>query len=107
MIRLSKLIDSRRLTQAEAARLFGVTQPKISDLVRGKIYRVNRADLEANSVSLPLDAGVFTREVGALAKAYFGAIDGGDIESMISHLDPNGFNIHVYSPDGSMTSEKE
>ena len=39
MIRLSKLIDSRRLTQAEAARLFGVTQPRISDLVRGKIDR--------------------------------------------------------------------
>src|SRR4051794_1782657 len=72
-----------------------------------KIYRVNRADLEASSVSLPLDAGVFTREVGALAKAYFGAIDGGDIESMIGHLDPHGFNIHVYSPDGSMTSENE
>ena len=39
MIRLSKLIDARRLTQAEAARLFGVTQPRISDLVRGKIDR--------------------------------------------------------------------
>ena len=36
MIRLSELIDARRLTQAEAARLFEVTQPRISDLVRGK-----------------------------------------------------------------------
>lgn len=39
MIRLSKLIDSRGLTQADAAALFGVTQPRISDLVRGKIDR--------------------------------------------------------------------
>jgi predicted XRE-type DNA-binding protein len=39
MIQLSKLIDSRGLTQAEAAALFGVTQPRISDLVRGKIER--------------------------------------------------------------------
>jgi predicted XRE-type DNA-binding protein len=39
MIRLSRLIASRRLTQAEAARLFRVTQPRISDLVRGKIDR--------------------------------------------------------------------
>ena len=39
MIRLSKLIDSRGLTQAQAAALFGVTQPRISDLVRGKIDR--------------------------------------------------------------------
>lgn len=39
MIRLSKLIEGRRLTQAQAATLFGVTQPRISDLVRGKIDR--------------------------------------------------------------------
>lgn len=32
-----KLIDERGLTQAEAARLFGVTQPRISNLVRGRI----------------------------------------------------------------------
>lgn len=39
MIRLSKLVKARHLTQAQAARLFGVTQPRISDLVRGKIER--------------------------------------------------------------------
>ena len=39
MIRLSRLIESRRLTQAQAASLFDVTQPRISDLVRGKIDR--------------------------------------------------------------------
>jgi predicted XRE-type DNA-binding protein len=39
MIRLSKLIETRRLTQAQAAQLFRVTQPRISDLVRGKIDR--------------------------------------------------------------------
>ena len=39
MIRLTRLIEVRRLTQAQAARLFGVTQPRISDLVRGKIDR--------------------------------------------------------------------
>ena len=37
MIALRKLIEDRRLTQAEAARVFGVTQPRISDLVRGRI----------------------------------------------------------------------
>lgn len=31
------IIDERGLTQTRAARLFGVTQPRISDLVRGKI----------------------------------------------------------------------
>ncbi len=39
MIRLSKLIETRKLTQAQAAALLGVTQPRVSDLVRGKIDR--------------------------------------------------------------------
>jgi predicted XRE-type DNA-binding protein len=39
MIQLTRLIDARRLTQARAARLFGVTQPRVSDLVRGRIER--------------------------------------------------------------------
>jgi predicted XRE-type DNA-binding protein len=39
MIRLSKLIEVRGLTQGQAARLLGVTQPRVSDLVRGKIDR--------------------------------------------------------------------
>lgn len=37
MARVRKLIDDRGLTQAQAAQLFGVSQPRISDLVRGKI----------------------------------------------------------------------
>lgn len=37
MIQLRKLIGRRRLTQAAAAELFGVTQPRVSNLVRGRI----------------------------------------------------------------------
>ncbi|MBM0106478.1 XRE family transcriptional regulator [Steroidobacter sp. S1-65] len=29
--------EAREITQAQAARLFGVTQPRINDLLRGKI----------------------------------------------------------------------
>jgi predicted XRE-type DNA-binding protein len=39
MVALTKLIESRGLTQAAAAKLLGVSQPRISDLVRGKIDR--------------------------------------------------------------------
>ena len=39
MSRLSKVIEDRGLTQAHAARLFGVSQPRVSDLTRGKIGR--------------------------------------------------------------------
>lgn len=37
MAELSAYIEQAGLTQAQAARHFGVTQPRISDLVRGKI----------------------------------------------------------------------
>ena len=39
MMALDRRIKSSRMTQLEAARLFGVTQPRISDLTRGKIHR--------------------------------------------------------------------
>jgi predicted XRE-type DNA-binding protein len=37
MIAVAELIRARRLTQAAAAKLFGVSQPRVSDLIRGKI----------------------------------------------------------------------
>ncbi len=37
LIQLQKTISSRRLKQAEAAKLLGVTQPRVSDLMRGRI----------------------------------------------------------------------
>jgi predicted XRE-type DNA-binding protein len=37
MIQLRKLIEARGLTQAEAAKLLRISQPRVSDLMRGKI----------------------------------------------------------------------
>jgi predicted XRE-type DNA-binding protein len=37
MATIRKVIEERGLTQARAAALFGVSQPRVSDLVRGKI----------------------------------------------------------------------
>lgn len=34
---LRQHLESKELSQAEAAKLFGVTQPRISDLMRGKV----------------------------------------------------------------------
>jgi predicted XRE-type DNA-binding protein len=39
MIALKERIEDQGWTQAEAARRFGVTQPRVSDLMRGKIDR--------------------------------------------------------------------
>ncbi len=35
---LVSFIRQKKLTQARAAKLLGVTQPRVSDLMRGKIY---------------------------------------------------------------------
>lgn len=37
MSAVRQVIEQRKLTQAQAAKLLGVTQPRISDLIRGKI----------------------------------------------------------------------
>lgn len=37
MIRLRKIIEAKGLTQAEAATLFHVTQPRVSALMKGRI----------------------------------------------------------------------
>jgi predicted XRE-type DNA-binding protein len=37
MDELSEIMRRRKLTQAKAAKLFGVTQPRVSDLMRGKM----------------------------------------------------------------------
>lgn len=36
MLNLQKTIAGRRLKQGEAAELLGVTQPRVSDLIRGR-----------------------------------------------------------------------
>lgn len=41
MIQLWKRLTARGVTQAQAARLLGVSQPRISDQYRGKIERVS------------------------------------------------------------------
>ena len=37
MMALTNFIQERKITQSRAARIMGVSQPRISDLVRGKI----------------------------------------------------------------------
>ena len=39
MIELIRVVRSRKLSQATAAKLFGVSQPRVSDLMTGKVDR--------------------------------------------------------------------
>jgi len=69
-----RIIESRYLTQAEAAKLFGVTQPRISNLVRGRIdlfsidtlvEMLSRAGVQVKLVvSTPRRQGSPRRKVG-------------------------------------------
>ncbi|MDR3353136.1 MAG: XRE family transcriptional regulator [Zoogloeaceae bacterium] len=54
MLDLKRHIKESGLTQEAAARLFGVTQPRISDLMRGKINRFSIDSL----ASMAADAGL-------------------------------------------------
>lgn len=55
MIRLTTLIETRGLTQQEAARLMNVPQPRIRDLTRGKIDRFSIDSLVAMLGHMDID----------------------------------------------------
>jgi len=60
MMALTGYIQERKITQSRAARVMGVSQPRISDLVRGKIGRFT-IDTLVNMVTaadLKVDVGI-------------------------------------------------
>jgi predicted XRE-type DNA-binding protein len=60
MAEIEKCIRDQRLTQKQAAERFGVTQPRISDLVRGKIavFSVDTLIAMATHAGLTVDVRV-------------------------------------------------
>ncbi len=67
MIALSKLIENRGLTQVQAAKLLGVSQPRVSDLVRGKIERFSVDTLIGMLGAAGVRVRVTTRERARVA----------------------------------------
>ena len=67
MIALSKLIEDRGLTQVQAAKVFGVSQPRVSDLVRGKIERFSVDTLIAMLGAAGVRVRVTTRQSARVA----------------------------------------
>ena len=61
MLALTHLIAERGWTQAEAARALGVTQPRVSDLTRGKIERFSIDALVALLAHAGADVAVTVR----------------------------------------------
>jgi predicted XRE-type DNA-binding protein len=60
MMALSGYIEERRLTQAAAAKTMGVSQPRISDLMRGKIglFTIDTLVNMAASAKLKVDLDI-------------------------------------------------
>jgi predicted XRE-type DNA-binding protein/antitoxin component of MazEF toxin-antitoxin module len=63
MIQLKALIEERGLTQKRAAQMLGVSQPRISDLVRGRIDLFSIDTLVEMLTHLGVDVTVKTRLV--------------------------------------------
>ena len=60
---ISDIIDDRELTQAEAAELLGTTQPKVSNLVRGRLegFSLERLARFLNSLDRDIEIRVKPR----------------------------------------------
>ena|SRR2546421_694435 len=61
MICLREAIRKRKLTQAKAARLFGVSQPRISNLMQGKIELFSTDSLIAMLTRAGMRVGISVR----------------------------------------------
>lgn len=61
MIQLERTIREQKLTQAKAAKLLGVTQPRISDLLRGRIQLFSIDSLVDMLAKLGVSVKVTTR----------------------------------------------
>jgi len=61
---LKDQISKRQLSQAQAAKLFGVTQPRISDLMRGKIDLFGLDNLVNMTVAAGLHVELRVLEAG-------------------------------------------
>jgi predicted XRE-type DNA-binding protein len=60
-VKLNELIDQRRLNQTEAARVTGMTQPKISQVTRYKLQNISLERLMQALVSLDQQVEIVVR----------------------------------------------
>lgn len=71
MIAVRDYIEREGLSQTQAAKLFGVTQPRISDLVRGKIdlFSIDMLVNMASAAGLHIDMKIARGGAGTPARA--------------------------------------
>lgn len=69
MMQVQRFVKDNKLTQAEAARRMGVTQPRISDLMRGKISLFSIDMLVGMAAHAGLKVGITVRPPAARKSA--------------------------------------
>lgn len=69
MIALARILKERKLTQVRAARVLGVSQPRISDLVRGRIDLFSIDSLVEMLAKLGVSVSLKTRSSRRVAMA--------------------------------------
>lgn len=64
-IEIRKLIEAKSLTQAEAARLVGLSQPKVSDILRGRLagYSVERLLAIVNRLGRSVEVRISAQDI--------------------------------------------
>lgn len=61
MDRVCRIVDERRLTQAQAAEILGTNQPTVSDLMRGKLHKFSLERLIGFLTALGQDVEISVR----------------------------------------------
>ena len=59
---ISSIIQHRHLTQAAAAEVLGISQPRVSDLIRGRLDRFSLASLLHFLLALDRDVEIVVRK---------------------------------------------
>ncbi len=57
-LQIRKIIEKRKLTQAQAAKLMGIDQPKVSDVIRGRLAKYSLDRLMRFIVALGKDVAI-------------------------------------------------
>ena len=73
MMEITSVIEKNEMTQTQAAQLFGVTQPRISDLMRGKMskFALERLIAFLNALDRDVEITVRRRPEGTTRAARF------------------------------------
>jgi predicted XRE-type DNA-binding protein len=72
--KISEIIKLRNLTQTQAASLLGMTQPKLSNMLRGRFRRISEAKMLEYMTFLGRDVQIVVKPVSRSRKTGHGSV---------------------------------